>query len=660
MRVSRLIKWFSLLTLMPTMAFGAETPLLPELMQEELLFLQEETVSIAAMHEQPISEAPSNVYVITQEDIRHSGATDIPTLLRRIPGMEVIQMSGADFNVSARGDNQPAANKLLVLIDGRSVYEDTLGLVYWKALPITLPEIAKIEVLKGPASALYGFNAFDGVINIITKSPDDYQGTIVQFGGGEFGTISAAAVNAAKYGDFGYRLSLGRDQNQQWRNRDTLAFRSHKLNLHTQYRTTPDSMISLSGGFVDVNRFDGFVTSVVTEASTLKNGYVNALFKMNNFSIRGSYTRWEPTSLETINPLLSSFLVLADRHGDPEQELRRNQYDLEAQHALNFGSHDKLTYGINFRHNTASSNFLQGSPHENRLGFYVQNEWQPDSPITVITGVRMDLHTQIDPTYSPRIALIYKFDPDHSLRLSASWAYRPPTIFETHLESHGTFFPLGCPPNCFLAFPNVLNGSENLKPEKIASYEVSYQGWYLKHRLRFRGSFFYNHVSNLIGQVLAANGTDLLFKNNTGFADIYGVEAGLEFLFTSWLSGFTNYTFQEFSQSFSQEPEKRGSSRHKINAGLRGEWSNGLNGEIVFHYAGSSEYPINSSLASLGMLSSHIGTYTLLNIRGGYLFWKDKAEIAVSAFNALNDHHREHPLGDIIRSRVMGWLTLKF
>ena len=106
---------------MPTMAFGAETPLLPELMQEELLFLQEETVSIAAMHEQPISEAPSNVYVITQEDIRHSGATDIPTLLRRIPGMEVIQMSGADFNVSARGDNQPAANKLLVLIDGRSV-----------------------------------------------------------------------------------------------------------------------------------------------------------------------------------------------------------------------------------------------------------------------------------------------------------------------------------------------------------------------------------------------------------------------------------------------------------------------------------------------------------------------------------------------------------
>ena len=73
---------------------------------EDIEFLQEETVSIAVLHEQPISEAPANVYVITDEDIRHSGATDLPTVLRRIPGIEVIQMTGADFNVSVRGDNQ--------------------------------------------------------------------------------------------------------------------------------------------------------------------------------------------------------------------------------------------------------------------------------------------------------------------------------------------------------------------------------------------------------------------------------------------------------------------------------------------------------------------------------------------------------------------------
>src|SRR5689334_2992605 len=169
------------------------------LTQELELIKEEETVSIASRYEQPISQAPSNVYVLTDEDIRQSGATDIPTLLRRIPGMEVMQTTGADFNVSVRGDNQLSANKLLVMVDGRSIYVDFQGQVYWKAIPVTLPEIKRIEVLKGPASVLYGFNAFDGIINIITKSPEEMKGTTLQFGGGAYGTISSAAIYANTY-----------------------------------------------------------------------------------------------------------------------------------------------------------------------------------------------------------------------------------------------------------------------------------------------------------------------------------------------------------------------------------------------------------------------------------------------------------------------------
>src|SRR5205823_11872456 len=131
--------------------------------------------------------------------------------------------------------NQPRANKLLVLLDGRSIYLDIQGEVRWKEIPVTLPEIKRIEVLKGPASALYGFNAFDGVINIITKSPEEMKGTTVQFGGGEFGTITAAAIEAGNIGKFGYRLSAGRDQNNQWKDRNALAFRDHKVNIQTEY-----------------------------------------------------------------------------------------------------------------------------------------------------------------------------------------------------------------------------------------------------------------------------------------------------------------------------------------------------------------------------------------------------------------------------------------
>ena len=105
----------------------------------ELQILKEENESISRglAQERPISEAPSNVYVITDEDIRHSGATDIPTILRRIPGIDVMQTTSAEFNVSVRGNNQLPANKLLVMIDGRSVYEDAYGSVFWTTLPVT-------------------------------------------------------------------------------------------------------------------------------------------------------------------------------------------------------------------------------------------------------------------------------------------------------------------------------------------------------------------------------------------------------------------------------------------------------------------------------------------------------------------------------------------
>ncbi len=164
--------------------------------------MEEETVSIAGRYEQPISRAPSDVYVITDEDIRNSGAIDIPTLLRQVPGMEVMQTNAVDFNVSVRGNNQLAANKLLVLVDGRSIYVDHAGIVFGKQLPVALTEVKRIEILKGPASAVYGFNAFDGVVNIITKSPEEMRGTTLQAAAGPIGTFVTSATQAGTAGNF--------------------------------------------------------------------------------------------------------------------------------------------------------------------------------------------------------------------------------------------------------------------------------------------------------------------------------------------------------------------------------------------------------------------------------------------------------------------------
>ncbi|MDT7043052.1 TonB-dependent receptor [Candidatus Nitronereus thalassa] len=626
---------------------------------DDLRFLQEETVSIAVLHEQPISEAPSNVYVITDDDIRLSGATDLPTVLRRVPGLEVIQMTAADFNVSVRGDNQLRANKLLVLIDGRSIYEDIQGEVFWKMIPVTLPEIKKIEVLKGPASAVYGFNAFDGVINIITKSPEEMKGMHVQVGAGELGSVTSSAVYGGKYDKLGYRLSLGRDQTNQWDSRSSLGFRVHKFNVQTEYELSSLATVSVSGGLADANRYDGPVTNLVISQGEPSQAYTKFEYKRPNLFLRAYWNRSSVPNLLQTNPLLPGPFAITDPNLSSNQTRKWNSYNFSGQHALEFGSTNRLSYGMDYRHNTVSSNFLDEFSREDRFGAYIQDEWQATSKLTATGGIRVDLHTEINPTYSPRVALIYRFLPNHTVRGTIAVAFRPPTIFETNTDSRSAF-------GSFVT--GSLNGSSNLKPEEITSYEISYQGWFFKHRVRARADLFYNQVSDLINSVLLPPGGTALVFANGGEADIYGGEAGIEFWPLPWLSGFANYSYQNSDQTFAGTSQ-RGGPIFKVNTGFRGDWENGFTAEVILHHVEGATYPISSTFNSFvaqgripasNVPNPQVDSYTLLNLRGGYQFWNDQLELALSVFNALNDKHKEHPLGEIIGSRVMGWITFRY
>ena len=463
----------------------------PTTMSEELeLLKEEETVSIASRYEQPISQAPSNVYVITDEDIRMSGATDLPTILRRIPGIEVMQMSGADFNVSARGDNQPTANKMLVMVDGRSIYVDVQANVYWKSIPVTLLEIKRIEVLKGPAAAVYGFNAFDGIINIITKTPQEMRGATLQFGGGELGTISSSAVYGGTSGNFGYRLSVGRDQNQQWRDHDALAFRSNKFNVQTEYALPHDSKLLVSGGLTDMNRFDGQIVDVFQLGQRFTLGYANVAYQHRDLMVRAWWSQYSADVDLNSRSDVSPFVQLTDRNGASiGVPFVGNTYNVEAQHALEFGASNRLSYGINYRHNTLSGTSVPETATEDRFGLYIQDDWKATSSLTFVAGVRYDLDTFINPTVSPRFALLFTPIPNHTFRLSASVAYRPPTIFE---NAHDNRVITPAPS------PILSLGSLNLDPEKIISYEAGYQGWFFRHRLRARADIFFNHITDLI------------------------------------------------------------------------------------------------------------------------------------------------------------------
>jgi len=133
---------------------------------EDLMNLEVTSVSKKG---QKMSQAAAAIYVITPEDIKRSGATTIPDLLRMVPGMEVGQINSNTWAISARGFNHELADKLLVLIDGRSVYTQTFGGVRWDTQDVPLEDIARIEVIRGPGGTMWGANAVNGVINVITK-----------------------------------------------------------------------------------------------------------------------------------------------------------------------------------------------------------------------------------------------------------------------------------------------------------------------------------------------------------------------------------------------------------------------------------------------------------------------------------------------------------
>ena len=184
--------------------------------------------------------------------------------------------------------------------------------------------------------------------------------------------------------------------------------------------------------------------------------------------------------------------------------------------------------------------------------------------------------------------------------------------------------------------------------------------------MRVRLTMFDNHIADIIESVNLSP-TSGTWMNVPGVADIQGAEAGLDFLPASWLKGYANYSYQSISQSITGAA-RRGGPRSTVNGGLRANWDNGLNADVAVHYVGGASYPIRTEgytpFAALGLIPvsaippERVDSYTLLNLRGGYRFWNQRAEVAISAYNALNDRHREHPLGDTIGSRVMGWFTL--
>ncbi len=183
--------------------------------------------------------------------------------------------------------------------------------------------------------------------------------------------------------------------------------------------------------------------------------------------LRGFWNHWDQPGTLDVLPNIDQFLRVTDLAGSPNASLGWDSYNLEGQHTLDFGPSNRLTYGVNYRHNAFSSNILAEFTREDRLGLYVQDQWRATSWLTAVAGLRFDMDTFINPTYSPRGSLIFNPAEDHTFRIGIAVAYRPPTVFENSSLNLGVVCFPGPPflPPCTLpgAPPGLRTATNTLR-----------------------------------------------------------------------------------------------------------------------------------------------------------------------------------------------------
>ncbi len=515
--------------------------------RELLLFREVPTVMTATGREQPITKAPVAITIITAEEIRRSGATTIPDLLRVVPGLDVARTTATDVDIAARGLNAFNVSTLQLLIDGRPVSEDFFHTIPWHELPIAIEEIERIEIVKSPASALYGDRAFAGVVHIITKSPEVLKGTSVSVTGGDFGTALSSVIHADVVGRLKYKIAVSYDRTNQFSNpsagisSDDKGRENFTGNFLVSYQLGERSEASLSGGINSFEKTELLEFTGVRELNKGQLGFINAKYSLGEFKAQYVFNRRDVEG----ERLGQRIATLADAH------------QLDLRHSIELGGQNILTGGISYRFNAFDSTFLIGRQHEQHLfAVFLQDEYTLFDDLTATLGVRVDRHPEAGTTLSPRGSLVYTPWLNHTFRASIGTAFRNPTITENFLSLDIPAGPVTV----------TLLGNRDVKPMKLVAYELGYQTL-LFDRLKTRLDLFYNDFQRSIEArpVNPSDPTLLTIVNTKAFSTVGG-ELSLEFLITKELTGFANYSYQDRK---ADDPAVPGVvPRHKANAGF--------------------------------------------------------------------------------------------
>ena len=651
----------------------------------------ERIVITASRYGQAPLDSPSPVTIITADDIRYSGATSIPDVLRRAVGVDVMNLTSTGPSVGIRGFNSELPNKVLVLVDGRSIYWDFIGAPFWTNIPIALEEIERIEVIRGPGSAMYGANALTGVINIITRTPGEGPKVQASVSAGFPNLLRTSGVASGRSGGTSYRFSAGTYTEGRWA-KDVDLFEEISLSSPFENQDQSTSIVRINGRVDQTFLEKGFLS--------LSGGYSTGNWEFYNFGALGHYgidathhdvradVAWGPLHFRTfwnhdqgqVGPWLEPIGIAHSL----QSPIANDAVDAELEYSdeLETGTiRHRVHAGVGYRYKRVRFDLLDGGGDtaffESHFKAFIQEELQWEW-LAVQAAIRIDDHPLLTLTegISPRGAAVFRVARSTSVRLGIGSAYRAPN----HLESY-TNFALGTSADGL--FVQEYGGQTNtdglvLGPERILTVELgAHDESSVYHAAD--ASLYFNRITNLIDLLDVTPGiyaydpeSNGYRIGNTGFANrsdttylSFGGEVDLKLFPVDGLDLFTNVSVHRMLAD-DGETLSVDASTSLVKWNIGGTWRTRWTSiDLASHLQSAQTWPLREfdPNGKIVIVPYEVPSRVLLSARIGVTPFADQDfEIAATLWNpvALFAPYQEHPKGQPTGGRIFGSLNYRF
>ncbi|HEX4273836.1 MAG TPA: TonB-dependent receptor [Bryobacteraceae bacterium] len=622
-----------------------QTSNLAEVSLEDLMNLQVTSVS---KKEQSLSKAGSSIYVITQEDIRHSGATNVPDLLRMVPGVDVARINANTWAISIRGFNYRYSSKVLVMVDGRTVYTPGFSGVYWDQQSMPLENIDRIEVIRGPGGTVWGANAMNGVINILTKSAAETRGSMISMEGASQGVGSGLAQYGGTAGAKGYyrvygRYSMNGDSPSMPGNPASDEAHDSQGGFRSDWNLSPGDKLTVQGDILGASEQQTISTLFLNRLPTLYT--LNDAVRVGSGNLLG---RW---SHVFANGSEATVQMYYDRYRRFDQALNVvNTGDVDFQYHFHAGARNDIVAGLGYRISDQVDTdgyeitFANGQRRDNLFTGFVQDQIKLSENVALTVGVKLEHNAYSGYEYEPGTQVVWSPGSRQTMWVSASRAIQQPSWLTAESQ-----LDIAAVPVPGLPFGLVhLGGNPTFSAPTLYDYEVGYRSEISK-RVTVDATVFigdYDHLQTSEPEApyftTAPVPPHLVIPSvyeNLGMALNYGVEFSAHWDVTRWWRISPGYSFLEMNVSETSSSRDTGfpatpgdSPKHQAQVRSNIKLPRGVEWDTSVFYVGT--------LAGGSTASGVVPAWTRVDTRFGWRV-NDKTEISLTGQNLLTPRHIE-------------------